>query len=178
MKCKSRDCENEVEKDKAVCSSCIEKIFSSFVHAQSPEVVQKRREGVLEVVVRHALKDPDWRQKCASVIGYNQITEEEIKEAARLKGGKVKGMPAGTQDGWQKMASYQPFSSETWTISSDTEKKLVEISASLKQLSIDPETEVEVIKEQIAKMVEQLDKLLEMVKDDRQEREQLVKELS
>jgi hypothetical protein len=175
MKCKSRDCENEVEQDKAVCPSCIEKIFSSFGQAQSAEVVQKRREGVVEIVVRHALKDPDWRRKCAGLISHNQITEEEVQEAARLRGGTVKGSsvpvsPVAPQSGWENMASFLPCSSET-------EKKLLEISTALKQTSVNPPTEPAKIKEELAKLIEQLDLLLKMVQGDTQEREELVKQL-
>ncbi|HEY9787797.1 MAG TPA: hypothetical protein V6D17_20590 [Candidatus Obscuribacterales bacterium] len=59
--------------------------------APSPDV----RQCVFEVVVRHALTNPDWKQICAGPMKVNNITVAEVETEAerRRRGGGQQAMP-------------------------------------------------------------------------------------
>lgn len=178
MKCKSPECENEVEEDKVVCPSCIDNIFKSLVQEPSSEAAVVSRAVALEVVVHHAIHHSDWRYKCAETIHHNQITEEEVQEAARLRGDTVKGTPL-TAEQKQKLENdwIVPSGGACWTTPSTTEKRLTEAYVSLKQLSLSTESDPARIKEKLVTVLEQLEQVLKMVQCDLKDKQRLEQEL-
>lgn len=162
-------CNAQIGAEEHVCRSC-------GTNREPAEII---RSQALEVIVRHAISDPNWRATCKMIMSVNSITEEEVAAAAAKRGESLRSAPEPTvpkssqssisfSNGESKRASGQhkwnppPGNNLSFTVQpTESIEQLEELRDKLRGLGAACEADVALLKQQLANVASELEKTLQ-----------------
>lgn len=164
MECKR--CGGQVTADDFICGTCGRLNEKSTVKQQSPETT---REQVLDVVLRQAMSNADWRRLCDLAMQVNNISDEDVLVYAKRR--RLKILPA------QKASVPIPAADTEWTpgfsesgsypsIRGSSVDKLKALHTRLSALAEQRDSTAETLRSELAIISKELERCIVAVKID------------